>query len=200
MFFYSLQNFSYYIERYGFIPSSFLAGEYYRIFTAMFLHWNLAHLGFNMFALFFLGSALETKIKYWQYLIVYLVGGILANLTMLIPIFASPNSIGVGASGAISALIGLGTFFSPGKFVMFPSIIPVPFVVAGALFFLAQSLNLFTPSQIAYSVHLGGMLIGSLFGLQWSKEKGKNIFLFILTLAMIILLPYLIPTIIDLLF
>jgi membrane associated rhomboid family serine protease len=153
-----------------------------------------------MIALFFLGSALETKVKYWQYLIVYFVGGILANLTMLIPVFASPDSIGAGASGAISALIGFGTFFSPGKLVMFPSIIPLPFVVAGALFFLAQSLNLFTPSEIAYSVHLMGMFIGSLFGLIWAEKRGKKIFIFLLTLVAIILLPYVIQMIFNLVF
>ena len=196
IFFYSLTNFPYYIEKYGFIPSSFLSREYYRIFTSIFLHGSIWHLLYNMLALFFLGSAIETKIKSWQYMLVYLIGGILANLVMLIPIFASPDSIGVGASGAISALIGLGTFFSPGKFVLFPTIIPVPFVVAGAIFFLGQSVNLFTKSYIAYPVHLAGMIIGSLFGLKWSEDKGKKVFIFLLTLVMIMLLPYLIRFII----
>lgn len=188
VFLYTLTNFEYYITEYGFSSGSFLAGRYGIVGTAMLLHAGSGHLFFNMIALFFLGSSLEKKVEAWKYLLVYLLGGIIGNLAMLV--FFPPDTIGVGASGAISALVGLGAFFCPGKLVFFQSIIPMPFVVAGALYFLTTAMNLFVPSQIAYPVHFVGMIVGSVFGLIWSKERTKRIFIFVITLLLIVLLPY----------
>lgn len=177
------------INEYGFRPAAFLRGEYHLILTSLFIHFDMAHLIFNMVALFLLGTSLEKKIDTIRYLLVYFVGGIIGNLTMLIPFFYSPESVGIGASGAISGLVGLGTFFCPGKLVIFPSVLPLPFVVAGALYFLSTALNLFTPSQIGYPVHMIGLLIGMVFGLLWSKNWIKGILIFVITLVLIILLP-----------
>lgn len=195
VYFFVLPNLPYYVENYGFRPSSFLGENYKLIVTSTFLHAGLGHLAFNMIALFFLGSSLEKKVGPEKYLFVYFLGGIGANLAMLIPFFFHPESVGVGASGAISALIGLGTFLCPGKLVLFPFVLPIPFVVAGALYFLTTTLNLFVPSQIAYPVHLMGMLLGAGFGLAWSKEKGKRIFIFLVSLLLIVSIPYLLRAI-----
>jgi len=110
---------------------------------------------------------------------------------MLLPFLYSPESIGVGASGAISALVGTGTFLCPGRLTIFPFSIPLPFVVVGALYFLINTSNLFTQSVIGYPVHVAGMLIGSIFGLKWSKNWKKGLTLFIVTLVFILSLPYL---------
>ena len=123
------------INEYGFSPAAFLEGKYHLIITSLFIHLDISHLGFNMIALFLLGTSLEEKIDGIRYISIYLISGILGNLIMLIPFLYSPESIGIGASGAISGLVGLGTFFCPGKLVIFPSVIPLPFVVAGALYF-----------------------------------------------------------------
>jgi len=174
------------INKYGFRPVAFLRGEYHLILTSLFIHFDVAHLIFNMIALFLLGTSLEKKIDPIRYLLVYFSSGIIGNLTMLVPFFYSPESIGIGASGAISGLVGLGTFFCPGKLVIFPSILPLPFVVAGALYFLTTALNVFTPSQIGYPVHMIGLLIGMIFGLFWSKNWVKGILIFTVTLVLII--------------
>jgi len=190
VFFYTLTDLEYYITEFGFKPSNFLSGRYEIIGTAIFLHANFGHLIFNMIALLLLGSSLEEKAKSWQYLLVYLLSGIIGNVAMLIPFLFSRDTIGVGASGAISGLVGLGTFLCPGKLVIFPSVIPLPFVVAGALYFLSVAMNLFLPSRIAYPVHFVGMIVGSIFGLMWSKQRTKRILIFGITLLLIVLLPY----------
>jgi len=182
----------YSITEFGFKPSSFLGGKGYTIVTSLFIHAGLEHIFFNMLALFLLGTSLEKKVSKWKYLVVYFLGGIIGNLVMLIPFLYSPETIGVGASGAISALVGLGAFVCPGKLVIFPSIIPVPFVVAGVLYFLSTTMNLFVPEdiQIGYPVHMMGIIVGSLFGLAWSENWKRSILIFIVTLILILSLPY----------
>lgn len=187
-----------YASTFGFSINNFLSGKYHTTITAMFLHGDLFHLGFNMLSLFFLGWAVESKVKNWQYLLVYFLAGIFGSLILFIPIFGyTSNTIAIGASAAISGLVGLGIFIRPWKFVMLGSIIPLPFIVAAALFFLLNITNLFMPSQIAYAAHLGGMSIGFLFGLVWGKERTKSIFLFIFIILLIILLPYLLEFVIG---
>jgi membrane associated rhomboid family serine protease len=77
--------------------------EWYRIFTHMFLHGNIPHLAFNMYALFSVGSEVESMTGTKKMLWVYFVSGIAAALSSL---FFSLFAIGVGASGAIFGLFG----------------------------------------------------------------------------------------------
>ena len=80
-----------------------LQGQYYRLFTAMFLHGNIQHLAFNMYSLYALGSNLERMMPKWKYLVLYLVAGLggslLSHLLM-------GDIVSVGASGAIFGLLG----------------------------------------------------------------------------------------------
>ena len=183
------------VKNYGFSANSFFEGKVYTLITSLFLHADFSHIIFNMIALFFLGTTIEKNVELKKYVIVYFLGGILGNFVMLIPFLYSPEAIGIGASGAISALVGLGTFLCPGKFVIFPSILPLPFVVAGVVYFLSTAMNLFVPSQIGYPVHMIGILVGSILGLKWSDDWRKGILIFIVTLILIILLPFILEVI-----
>ena len=78
--------------------------EYYRIFTGMFLHANVIHLAFNMYALYVLGKQLESFLGKYKYILVYLGSGIFGSLMSLA--INSGIIVGVGASGAIFGLIG----------------------------------------------------------------------------------------------
>ena len=189
---------NYSVNEFGFKPSSFLQGKVYTIVTSLFMHASIEHIFFNMVALFLLGTSLEKKVSKWKYLLVYFLGGIIGNIVMLIPFLYSPDTIGVGASGAISALVGLGAFICPDKLVIFPSVIPLPFVVAGVLYFLITVSNILVPSdyQVGYPVHMIGIIVGSIFGLVWSENWKRSLLIFIVTLILILLLPY----ILDLIF
>jgi len=180
----------YFVQNYGFSTGSFLAGRYYTVVTSMFLHADLLHIGGNMFALLVLGSAVEGKTKAWQYFSAYILTGMFGCLSMLVPFFGyGPDSIAIGASAAISGLIGLGIFVCPGKFVWFPEIIPLPFSLAAAIYFLANVSNLLAPGYIAYSAHVFGFLAGSAFGLVWGENRMRNMAIFIALLLLIIFLP-----------
>ena len=82
-------------------------GEYYRIFTSMFLHADLNHLLNNMFVLFIIGKRYEQSEGKFRFILVYFLGGILASIASLSYNMIMRNEIvSLGASGAIFALIG----------------------------------------------------------------------------------------------
>ena len=56
------------------------SGEYYRLFTSMFLHFGIQHLINNMLLLLFLGDYLERAAGKIRYLVIYLGGGLVGNL------------------------------------------------------------------------------------------------------------------------
>ena len=84
-------------------------GEYWRIFTAMFLHFSIFHIGLNMLSLFFIGTAVEVFYGKWRYLVIYLVSGIVGGIFTQI---LTPDALAAGASGAIFGVFGaLGVFY-----------------------------------------------------------------------------------------
>jgi membrane associated rhomboid family serine protease len=84
-------------------------GEYWRIFTAMFLHFSILHVGLNMLSLFFIGRVVEIFYGKWRYLVIYLVSGIIGGIATF---FLQPNALAAGASGAIFGVFGaLGVFY-----------------------------------------------------------------------------------------
>lgn len=85
-------------------------GQVWRIFTAMFLHFDIFHIGLNMLSLFFIGTAVEVFYGKWRYLAIYLLSGILGGIVtyFLLP----PETLAAGASGAIFGVFGaLGVFY-----------------------------------------------------------------------------------------
>lgn len=186
----TLPNLDYFVANYGFSVDNFLAGKYYVVLTSMFLHAGLSHLIWNMFALFVLGWVVEKRATKWQYLAAYFAAGLVGTLHMLVPFFGySAGTAAVGASAAISGLVGLGIFMCPGKFVLFPTLLPIPFALAGAIYLLSTISNLFIPSYVAYSAHLVGFMAGSLLGFVWSKDRFKRLFVFVALLLLIVFLP-----------
>ena len=83
-------------------------GEYHRLVTAMFLHGGLAHLFFNMYALYIIGRGIEPVFGSARFLIIYLLGGLTGSILSVI--MGNPSPIegvaSVGASGAVFALFG----------------------------------------------------------------------------------------------
>jgi membrane associated rhomboid family serine protease len=78
-------------------------GGWWRLITAAFLHANLIHIAFNMFALWVIGRPVENYLGRYRYLGLYLVAGLAGSAGALI---ATPNVPTVGASGAIFGILG----------------------------------------------------------------------------------------------
>lgn len=82
-------------------------GQYWRLFSAMFLHFGFEHLAYNMFSLFFLGDILESIVGPVRFLVIYLLGGLGGNLVSLfMSIQSGTYKVSAGASGAIFAVMG----------------------------------------------------------------------------------------------
>lgn len=82
-------------------------GEYYRLFTSMFLHFSLEHLAYNMLLLLFIGDMLEAAVGKVRYLLIYLIGGLAGNLLSLaVSLSTGDYGVSAGASGAIFAVLG----------------------------------------------------------------------------------------------
>jgi len=85
----------------------------WRLLTAMFLHGGITHLLMNMFSLYLIGRGVEVYLRPKSYLAIYLFSGLLGGLFSLL---MHPNSVGVGASGAIFGLFAaLAGFFLANK-------------------------------------------------------------------------------------
>ncbi|MFA5368625.1 MAG: rhomboid family intramembrane serine protease [Candidatus Paceibacterota bacterium] len=178
VFFYTFQNIDSYASVFGFYPINLFDGRFFTIFTAMFLHANLWHLLGNMLFLWVFGDNLEAKIGHMRFFLFYIFCGIIASIAYAF--IGHSNSLVIGASGAISGILG-------GYFILFPgnkikSIIPIiffwtlasiPVFVFIIIWFLYQFLSLSSENMemVAYSAHLGGFIAGLVFIKMFAKRK-----------------------------
>lgn len=91
-----------------------LAGQWWRLVTAMFLHAGLLHIGMNMWCLVDLGPEVESLFGTPKFIVLYLVTGVIG---FILSLWWSPFGMSIGASGAIMGLIGIliGASFHHGQ-------------------------------------------------------------------------------------
>lgn len=131
-------------------------GQFYRLFTCMFLHADLMHLACNMYALYLLGRQVERYYGSLKYLFIYLVSGLLGSVFSAV--FMSANTLSIGASGAIFGLLGSIAYFSYHyratiQEFLKGSVIPV-IVVNLAMGFMIPGIDFYA--------HIGGLIGGIL--------------------------------------
>ena len=80
------------------------AGQYWRLFTAMFLHANLIHLGLNAYALYLFGRTVERELGRMRFALIYLSSGLFASAVSFA--LSDPRGVAIGASGAIFGVFG----------------------------------------------------------------------------------------------
>ena len=130
-------------------------GEYYRLFTGMFLHGGLVHLLFNCYALFVIGSQVENFLGRFKFLIIYLVSGISGALFSMI---FGGNYASIGASGAIFGLMGALVYFGYHYRVYLGNVIKSQII---PLILLNLCLG-FMMSGVDNFAHIGGLIGGTL--------------------------------------
>ena len=90
-----------------------LEGQYWRLFSCMFLHFGFEHLAYNMFSLIFLGDIIESVMGPVRYLIIYIVGGLGGNIiSVMLSMRSGRYAVAAGASGAIFACMGAFLYFA----------------------------------------------------------------------------------------
>ena len=87
-------------------PAVLENGEYYRLLTAMFMHFGIRHIMNNMLVLFVLGDNLERALGHVKYLIFYLLCGIGSNWVSMMAHPTDTMTVSAGASGAIFGVVG----------------------------------------------------------------------------------------------
>ena len=154
--------------------SSSLPESLIRLFTSMFIHANIAHIAFNLFALAYLGGYAERAIGVPRYVLVYLISGIVAALfhgIIASYILHNGDVVLIGASGAISGVLGIAA--AAGNYrAYYWLVIQIVFAVIGSVSAL----------PIAFSAHVGGFIAGVLMTkvlvkLEQTKRRKSRYFL-----------------------
>jgi len=136
------------------------------LITCVFTHIQIWHIFANMLTFFFFSRFLIRLIGARNLLLVYFCGGIVASIFFLL--LARPSPIpAVGASGAVFALGGVLTILTPRlKVFIFPIPVPISLWIAIIGGFIVLSLI----PGVAWQAHLGGLIVGLLFGLYYRKK------------------------------
>ncbi|MCV2392830.1 rhomboid family intramembrane serine protease [Actinotalea sp. M2MS4P-6] len=141
---------------------AYVPGNLYTLLTSAFLHASIPHIGFNMYALWILGAALEPALGRARLLTAYLVsaygGGVVAVL-MANPATSSWFTPMVGASGAVFGLFGV-IFVVLRRMGRSARGIVVVLVINAVLGFVLPN--------VAWQAHLGGFVTGLLMGLAYA--------------------------------
>jgi rhomboid protease GluP len=140
-----------------------LHGEWWRLVTPIFLHGGILHFGFNSYVLLQLGPLVESEYGRERFWVVYLACGVAGNV--LATVFG-PQTLVVGASGAIFGLVGLLIVHS-GRRGGFGGRQLRSRLMQWAFFMFVISLM----PGISFSAHAGGFLGGLALG--WLVPSGE---------------------------
>lgn len=154
------------------------SGKFYVLITSMFIHGNLIHLLFNMYALYIIGPQVESFYGKIKYLAIYFGSGILGAL--LSDIFLQ-NSISVGASGAIFGLLSSIVYFGYHYRAYLDTVIRsqiMPLIIFN-IFLGIVIPNIDTFCHIGGLI--GGVLVSMACGIKYKSSKSERINGFILT-------------------
>lgn len=167
-------------------------GEFYRLFTCMFVHADILHILFNMIALYSIGPVVERYYGKGKFLLIYLVSGLLGSIFS--GVFMTADSISIGASGAIFGLLGSICYFTyyyraTLQGILRGSIMPV-IIINLVIGFLSTSIDL--------SAHIGGLIGGILIsmaiGIGDKHRKSDQINGLVVLVLMAVFLIYMMMT------
>ena len=158
------------IIRPGLEPTPFTV--YITLITSMFMHGGIGHILGNMLFLWIFGDNVEDRLGHLQYLVFYMIAGVLASLAHVATCVLLQSDLltpSLGASGAISGVMGAYLLFFPNNSVtvlIFRFIATVPAMVAVGLWFAMQLFSSFMElgagegGGVAYGAHIGGFIAG----------------------------------------
>ena len=155
------------------------------LFSSQFLHGGWLHIIRNLWILYIFGDNVEDRIGHIQYLVFYIITGIAGGLLQVVtqPFSNTPM---IGASGAISGVLGAYIFFFPRARVLtfvpifiLPWLVEIPAVIFLGIWFLSQFVNVINEastivnSGIAYWAHLGGFGAGFILARRFKQTRNN---------------------------
>ncbi len=147
-------------------PSTWLT-----LLTSMFMHGGLLHLAGNMLFLWIFGNNIEDSMGRVRFVVFYLLGGLAATMAQVL-MDTSSTIPGIGASGAVAAVLGGYALLYPRArvvsvviLIVFITIMELPALLVLGLWFLLQLYDASQPvagegGGVAYFAHIGGFLFG----------------------------------------
>lgn len=157
---YGKENIGYHLVEVGGLYAPYIqdGGDYIRLFTSMFLHVDFSHLFNNMFCLLIYGYYLEAYMGKLRFLGLYMIGGLGSSVFELIYYVKNDlNNVGVGASGAVYALLGamvvLALVYEDFRNEFNPMVLIIVII-----FSLLD--GFFSTENIGNVAHLGGLIVG----------------------------------------
>jgi membrane associated rhomboid family serine protease len=166
-----------FITQWAFVPNRFLANpgaDSPTLFTSMFMHAGLLHIGGNMLYLWIFGDNVEDRFGHVKFSIFYLLCGLAATAAQLV--FSLDSNIpNLGASGAIAGVLGAYILLFPKAKVSVlqgQRVVPVPALIVIGLWFVLQLFSgigsIASTSDtggVAYMAHIGGFVAGLVLAL-----------------------------------
>ena len=140
-------------------------GDYWRLVTSGFMHSGILHLGFNMYVLYWLGTMLEPALGHLRFAALYLASLLAGSLGVML---LSPDSVTVGASGAVFGLMAAAFVMKHAQGInpMQSGLGPVILLNIGITFLVPN---------ISIGGHLGGLVGGAIAALLMDRVAGRRV-------------------------
>lgn len=142
-------------------------GMFWQVFTYMFVHGSLGHLASNMIGLVFFGSAVERRMGSSEFLLFYLLSGMLSGAISLgVYLLTSTYYVFLmGASGAVFAVLLAYAVLYPSSVIYLWAVVPIPAPLLVVGYAGYEAFNLFAGSRsgIAHGTHLSGFFVAWLY-------------------------------------
>jgi len=169
-------------DNFTMLPAEILQGKnLHTLFTSMFLHADIFHIGGNMLYLYIFGDNIEDFLGHLRFLLFYFVCGLVADLAHILSITSTAGLLipTLGASGAISGVMGAYILLYPRArietltltFVI--TVVSIPAVFFLGFWFILQLLYtwLGMGGNVAYWAHIGGFVAGMILSLTAKRKK-----------------------------
>ncbi|MCR5516690.1 MAG: rhomboid family intramembrane serine protease [Lachnospira sp.] len=153
-------NYNQIVEKYAMYAPAVENGEWYRIFTHMFLHADTRHLFNNMLMLAAVGYSIEDDLGHIKYAIIYFVGGLGACALSAYYDVATQNYVlSLGASGAIMAIFGAMIVLTIRNRSSFDKTVGIRSLIVLAIMVFGNM-----SAGVDWMAHLGGAITGLILG------------------------------------
>lgn len=153
--------------------------EYYRLLTSGFIHGDIPHLAFNMYALYMFGEYMEVQFAYlsysWVFLVLYLTGIVIASLPSFFKHRLHSYYSELGASGGVSAIIFAFIYYHPwAKIGFFFIPVGIPAILFAVLYLLYSAYSSRKGgTNVGHDAHFWGGVYGFIFAFFSDPTHGR---------------------------
>jgi membrane associated rhomboid family serine protease len=169
-------------DNFAMVPDEIIQGNnLHTLFTSLFLHADIFHIGGNMLYLYIFGDNIEDAFGHFRFLLFYFFCGLVADFAHILSVVSTAGLLipTLGASGAISGVMGAYILLYPRArietlvFAIIITVVSIPAVFFLGFWFILQLLYtwLGIGGNVAYWAHIGGFVAGMILGLIAKRRR-----------------------------